>query len=179
MSIVTISSGVHVGQRPEGDPGDFIDWFDAAPTTQFSTFSLTSAAAVKTGPQRISGHALLKGEPIEFGVDRRARDVLTTSLANVAAEALLGGRPRTTLSGFRDAAIRSGFLANVAWSERNNAGGSATPFNVWGVITVPDATVQGTSERLSFTVWPCDAVFWIGTRNWFLTPTAYASLSGS
>ena len=179
MSTVTISSGVHVGQRPEGDPGDFIDWFAATTTAQFSTFTFSASTAPKTSAQRISGHASLTGAPIEFGVDRRARNIITDHLASIAAQELLGGRPRATLSGFRDAAIRSGFLVNAAWSERDNSGGSARAFNVWGVIVVNDATVSGLNERLSVTLWPCDAAFWIGTRNWFLTPTAYASLSGS
>ena len=181
---LTISSGVHVGQRPEGDPGDFIDWFDAAPTTQFSQFSITAVPrrpGGATGGQGIRGHAGLRGEPIAFEFERLTRDVLRTNLAEINAEALLGGAPRATLSGFRDAAIRSGYLAEFTWRERNNATGALTDeFSVWGVCVVQDSTVRGLEEFMRVLVFPCDAAFWIGTRNWFLTPDAYASLgSGS
>ena len=176
MSTVTISSGVHLGTRDDSE--DFIDWFDASPTSQFSTFSFSATATVKSSAQRISGHAGLRGAPIEFGVERRARDVVSAHLVNVAAEGLLNGRPRTTLSGFRDAVMRSGFLCKVAWSERNNAGGANQAFEVWGVIVVNDATVQGLNERLSFTVWPCCAVAYTGLGSWVLNPECFAELGG-
>ena len=178
MATVTISSGVHVGTRY--DNAAFIDWFAASPTTQFSSFSFTSAGSVpsaRTGPQQISGHASLTDLPIEFSVERRARDVLTDSLAAVAVKDLLNGRPRTTLSGFKDAMARSGYLVKVGWSERDNVSGSTNAYEVWGVLQVPDATVRGARESLRLVLWPCDALGWIGTTSWFLTPTEYAALS--
>ena len=178
MAIVTFSSGVHVGVRDDATEWD--TWFAAATTSQFATFSLTSAGAIarsRTGPQAITGHAGLVGGPVVFQVDRRARDVITDSLAAVAVEDLLNGRPRTTLSGFRDAVARSGFLAKVAWTERRNSGGTAESFEVWGVVQVTDASVRGLSESLQVTVWPCDLLWWAGTTSCFLSPTAYAALS--
>jgi hypothetical protein len=174
MATLTISSGVHVGVRD--DTTDWTDWFAASPTTQFTQFALSSANPVRTGPQGIAGHADLRGAPIVFQVDRRARDVLTDSLAAVAVEDLLNGRPRTTLSGFRDAVARSGFLANFAWTERRNDGTGAESFNVWGVGVVTDASVRGFTESLQLTVWPCDLLWWTGTTSCFLTPTAYTEL---
>jgi hypothetical protein len=175
MATLTISSGVHVGTRD--DASDFIDWFAATTTTRFSTFTLSSAGATKTGPQAITGHADLSGAPIEFQIERRARDVLTDSLAAVVIEDLVGGRPRTTLSGFKDAMARSGELVKVAWSERRNDGGAAESFEVWGVLVVANATVRGLNESLSLVLWPCDALGWVGTTNWFLTPDKYTELS--
>jgi hypothetical protein len=150
-----------------------MEWFDSTPTTRFSSFTLSSANTVKTGPQAITGHASLKGNPIEFQVDRRARDVVTDSLAAVVVEDLENGRPRTTLSGFRDAAARSGELVNVAWSERRNDGGTAESFSVCGVLVIADASVRGLTESLRLVLWPCDALAWMGTTNWFLCPGAY------
>jgi hypothetical protein len=115
------------------------------------------------------------GAPVAFQVDRRARDVLTDALAAVAVEDLLNGRPRTNLSGFRDAVARSGFLCKVAWSERKNAGGTPESFSVWGVVQVTDASVRGVTESLQVTVWPCDLLWWSGTNTCFLTPDAYPS----
>jgi hypothetical protein len=174
MATLTISSGVHVGTRD--DTTDWDTWFAEATTTQFSTFTLSSANTVRTGPQGITGHASLVGGPIIFQIDRRARDVLTDSLASVAVEDLLNGRPRTTLSGFRDAVARSGYLAKFAWTERRNDGGTAESFEVWGVGVVTDASVRGLTESLQLTVWPCDLLWWTGTANCFLTPDAYADL---
>jgi len=174
MATLTISSGVHVGTRD--DSTAWTTWFAATTTTQFSTFTLSSTNAVKTGPQTISGHADLKGNPITFNIERRARDVVTDSLAAVQVEDLLNARPRTTLSGFRDAVARSGYLANFAWTERRNDGGTAESFSVWGVVQVTDASVRGLSESLQLTVWPCDLLWWAGTTSCFLTPAAYADL---
>jgi hypothetical protein len=177
MATLTISSGVHVGTRD--DSTDWTTWFEASPTTQFETFTLASTSATvsrRTGPQAITGHADLVGGPVIFQVDRRARDVITDSLAAVAVEDLLNGRPRTTLSGFRDAVARSGYLANVAWSERRNDGGTAESFSVWGVIQVTDASVRGLTESLQLTVWPCDLLWWTGTTSCYLSPAAYADL---
>jgi hypothetical protein len=175
MSVVTFSSGVHAGARAAGSMTSA--WFSATPTTQFATFSLTSASAPRTGPQGVSGHANLKDAPVEFQVERNARDTLTNNLSLIAVQDMLNGRPRTTLSGWRDAGARSGFLAKVAWSERVNATGAlSTPFEVWGVVQVVDASVRGTRENLRVLVWPCDALFFIGTTNWWVTPSAYATL---
>jgi hypothetical protein len=176
MAVLTFSSGVHVGTRD--DTTEWETWFAASPTTQFASFSLTSAGAVvraRTGPQAITGHADLVGGPVIFQVDRRARDVLTDALAVVAVEDLLNGRPRTNLSGFRDAVARSGFLAKVAWTERRNSGGAAESFSVWGVVQITDASVRGVTESLQVTVWPCDLLWWAGTTTCFLTPDAYPS----
>ena len=172
MATLTFTSGVHVGTRDDSLPWE--DWFASSTTAQFSTFTLSSASTVRTGPQGVSGHASLRGAPVIFQVDRRARDVLTASLAAVQVEDLLNGRPRTTLSGFRDAVARSGYLCNVAWSERKNSGGTES-FSVWGVVQVTDASVRGLTESLQLTVWPCDLLWWTGTDSCFLTPTAYPS----
>jgi len=174
MAEVTFSSGVHVGVRD--DSTEWETWFAEATTTQFATFKLSSAETVRTGPQGITGHAGLRGGPVIFQVDRRARDTLSASLVGIAAEDLLNGRPRTTLSGFRDAVARSGFLAKVAWAERKNAGGTPESFEVWGVVQVTDASVRGLTESLQLTVWPCDLLWWAGTTSCFLSPTAYAEL---
>jgi hypothetical protein len=175
MSVVTFSSGVHAGTRGAGSMS--AGWFGSAPSTQFATFSLTSASAPRTGPQSLSGHANLKDAPIEFQVERNARDTLTDKLSLIAVQEMLNGRPRATLSGWRDAGVRSGALAKVVWSERVNASGTASsPFEVWGVVQVVDASVRGTRETLRFLVWPCDALFFIGTTNWWVTPSAYALL---
>ena len=179
MATLTISSGVHVGTRD--DSMDWTAWFAASTTTQFATFTLASTSATvsrRTGPQAITGHAGLVGGPVIFQVDRRARDVLTDALAAVAVEDLLNGRPRTTLSGFRDAVARSGYLANVAWTERRNDGGTAESFSVWGVIQVTDASVRGLTESLQLTVWPCCMLFHAGTNNVFMCPDAYDDLIG-
>lgn len=154
-------------------------WFSASTTTQFTTFTLSSVSVdrgARTGPQGITGHADLSDYPIEFSVDRRARDVLTDSLAAVVAKDMLNGRPFRTLSGWRDAVARSGYLANVAWSERRNDGGAAEEFSVWGVLQVPDASVRGLRESLRILVWPCDALFLTGTDTVSVTPPAYALL---
>jgi len=180
MATLTISSGVHVGVRD--DSAEWTTWFAASTTTQFATFTLSSASgtvSLRTGPQAITGHAGLVGGPVIFQVDRRARDVITDSLSSVAVEDLLNGRPRTTLSGFRDAVARSGFLAKFAWTERRNDGGTAESFEVWGVGVVTDASVRGLTESLQLTVWPCDLLWWTGTNACFLSPTAYALLVGS
>jgi len=176
MATLTISSGVHVGVRD--DATEWTTWFASGTTEQFGSFTLSSASTtvgLRTGPQAVSGHASLRGAPVIFQVDRRARDVVTDALSAVAVEDLLNGRPRTTLSGFRDAVARSGFLANVAWSERRNDGGAAESFSVWGVVQVTDASVRGLTESLQLTVWPCDLLWWSGTTSCFLTPDAYPS----
>ena len=173
---LTISSGVHVGTR--NDAASFITWFAASPTTQFSQFTVTAVpkrVGGQTGGQIIVGHAGLKGQPIAFEFNRLTRDVLTDSLAAVQVEDLLG--VRTGLSGWKDAVARSGFLANVAWNERDNSTGGLTAFSVWGVLQVVDASVRGSAESMRVVLFPCDALSWIGTGSWFLTPTKYASLS--
>jgi hypothetical protein len=174
VSTLTISSGVHVGTR--NDATAFITWFAASPTTQFSPFTITSAArsGVGVGGQAVLGHAGITDRPVVFEFQRRTRDVLNDSLAAVVAKDLLNGQPKTTLSGWRDAIARSGFLVNVAWSERRNAGGS-TAFSVWGVLVVEDASVRGFTESMRLVLHPCDALCWLGTGKWFMSPLAYAA----
>jgi hypothetical protein len=176
MAEVTFSSGVHVGIR--NDNASYTEWFAEDPVNQFEEFKLSSAEAVRTGPQGITGHAGLVGGPVVFQVDRRARDVLTDSLAAVAVEDLLNGRPRATLSGFRDAVARSGYLAKVAWTERRNDLSYPESFEVWGVVQVTDASVRGTRESLQVTVWPCDLLWWTGTNFCFLSSDEYDRLIG-
>jgi hypothetical protein len=89
---------------------------------------------------------------------------------------MLNGRPFTTLSGWRDAGVRAGVLAKFAWTERRNTGAGDGSFEVWGVAQVTDATVAGTRESLRILVWPCHALFFIGTTNWWVTPDGYALL---
>lgn len=173
---VTFSSGVHVGQRDDGLPWE--DWFNAVPTTQFSSFTLVGTPrgpGGKVGGTRLSGHAGLRDRPVVFEFQRLTRDVLTDSLAALHAEGLKNGRPSTTLSGFRDAVARSGFLCNVSWTERRNSGG-AQAFSVWGVVLVEEATVTGVTELLQVTLWPCDLLNWGGTGTFFLSPPAFDAL---
>lgn len=177
MATLTISSGVHVGARGAGAINQA--WFADSPTTQFTTFSLTSAStniSLRTGPQGISGHGSLTDLPIAFEFERRTRDVLTDSLAAVAVKDLLNGGPRTTLSGARDAVARSGYLASFAWSERRNDGGAAESFTVWGVCRVTTADVRGLRESMTLLIYPCDYLWWTGTETVYTTPTAYAAL---
>jgi hypothetical protein len=175
VSTLTISSGVHYGTR--NDAVSFITWFAAIPTAQFAPFTVTSASrpGVGVGGQAVLGHAGLRGQPIAFEFNRRTRDVLTDSLAAVQVEDLLG--VRTGLSGWKDAVARSGYLVNVVWNERDNSAGGLTAFNVWGVLRVEDASVRGFTESMRVILYPCDALTWTGTGNWFLTPTKYAELS--
>ena len=175
---ITISSGVHVGTRD--DNAAFVDWFAASPTTRFTTVTLQGVArwaGGRTGGSIITGHAGLGGQPVTFEFERLTRDVLTDSLAAVVTEDLINGRPRTTLSGFKDAMARGGELVKVAWTERRNDGSTPESFEVWGVLVVADATVRGTRESLRVVLWPCDALGWVGTTNWFLTPDKYAELT--
>jgi hypothetical protein len=179
MASLVITSGVHVGVRGAGAIQQ--DWFGSTPTTQFSTVTLTSANAsvsMKQGPQAIVGHAGLSDEPIAFEFERRTRDTLTGGLAALAVKDLLNGGSRTTLSGAQDAVARSGFLANFAWSERNNAGGAPTDFNVWGVCRIVQPTVRGARETMTLLVYPCAVFSWTGTENVFVDPTTYAALPG-
>ena len=180
MATLTISSGVHVGAR--GTSSINQAWFAASPTTQFTTFGLTSTSAdvrLRQGPQSITGHADLVDEPIAFEFSRRTRDTLTSSLAAVAVKDLLNGGPRTTLTGARDAVARSGFLAKFAWSERTNAGGVNTDFSVWGIAKVAQPSVRGLSETMTLLVYPCALFWWTGTESAFVTPDAYAALSAA
>lgn len=175
MATLTISSGVHVGSRGAGSINQ--GWFAGTTSTQFTQFSLTSSNSdvrLRTGPQAIIGHASLTDQPIQFEFARRTRDVLTDSLAAVAAKDVLNGGPRTTLSGYRDAVARSGYLASFAWSERDNASGT-NAFTVWGICTVNAPTVRGTTESMVLLVYPCDVLWWTGTETLFTSPTAYAA----
>ena len=178
MATVTFSSGVHAGTRDAStDMGQA--WFNGFTTAQFPTFSLTSVSVdvkSRTGPQAVSGHANLWDAPIEFTVERSARDVVTDFLAFVAVKGLLNGRPFTTLSGWRDAVAQAGYLANVSWTERRNDGGAAESFSVWGVVLVTNATVRGARETLQILVWPCCALFMTGTNTVFVTPDCYDDL---
>ena len=175
--VLTITSGVHLGVQ-DGDPISQ-GWFDAAPTTQFSPITLSSASAPKTGGQTIVGHAGLFHEPISFEFERRTRDVLTSGLAAAAAKGLLNGRSRRTLSGFQDAVVQAGFLCRFQWSERNNATpASPNAFDIWGVFEVITPTVRGLTERMAIRVHPCDLVYLVGTDNVSVTPDAYDLLDG-
>ena len=179
MATLEISSGVHVGAR--GTSSINQAWFSGSPTTQFTTFSLTSTSSdvrLRQGPQSITGHADLVDEPIAFEFSRRTRDTLTTSLAAVAAKDLLNGGPRTTLTGARDAVARSGFLAKFAWSERVNAGGT-NDFSVWGIARVAQPSVRGLSETMTLLVYPVCLLWLAGTESVFAAPDCYAALSAA
>ena len=172
MGVITISSNVHVGTRVRGVQMHQ-GWFAASPASLFTSFSFTGSTAA----QGVSGHADLTDSPVEFSIQRRVRDVLTASLADVAAQGLLNGRPFKTLSGWRDAGAQAGQLVRVQWSERDNATQTAiSAFDVYGVLTVTEASVRGINENLSFVLWPCDALFYVGTNSWFVTPAGYALL---
>ena len=173
---VTFSSLVHVGARDDSLPPS--EWFASDPVAQFEQFSLSTDSVARTGAQTIVGHADLSDRPVQFTVQRRARDTLSSHLAVIAAKDLLNGAPRTTFSGFRDAVARSGYLATVAWSERWNATASRASYSVTGVVLVTNAAVTGLQEQLQVLVWPCDALGWIGTTAWFCTPSALALLRG-
>jgi len=172
MGTIAISSNVHVGTRVRGERMNQ-GWFAASPSALFTSFSFTGATAA----QGISGHGDLPNSPVEFSIERRARDVLTDSLAVVAAQGLLNGRPFKGLSAWRDAGVQAGQLVRVQWSERNNATpGSPKAFDKYGVITVNEASVQGQRESLRFVLWPCSALFYVGTLSWLVTPAGYALL---
>lgn len=172
MGTITISSNVHVGTRVRGERMNQ-GWFAATPSELFTSFSFTGSTAA----QGISGHGSLADAPVEFSIQRRARDVLTDSLASVAAQGMLNGRPFKGLSGWRDALVQSGQLVRVQWSERDNATQAATSaFDVYGVITVTEASVRGLNESLSFVLWPCSALAFVGTNSWLVTPAGYALL---
>ena len=173
MSTVTFTSGIHVGQRPEGAPGNFIDWFAATTTAQFSTFSLqVSGVQVLTSVQGRVGDR----DPVLLRFGGGGLPSAYNSLSAVAARGVLNGAPRVNISDFRDAAIRSGFLVNISMQLE----GDAEPRPDWGILTNVQNSVAGGQRGWSVEAifHPCDAAFWIGTRNWFLTPTAYASLAG-
>ena len=177
MASLTITSGVHVGSRGTGSIHQ--GWFAGSPSTQFTTFALTSANAdvkLRQGPQVIIGHADLDDEPIAFEFSRRTRDALTSDLADVAVKSLLNGQPQRTLSGSLQAVARAGYLANFAWSERTNAGGANTSFSVWGVARVVQPTVRGLTETMTLLVYPCSLLWWTGTETVFVDPTTYAAL---
>ncbi len=177
MATLTISSGIYIGAW---QPNEGINqgWFDPSPLTQFTQFSLTSAnSGIKQGPQAIVGHADLFDEPVAFEFERRTRDTLTSALAAVAVKNLMNGRTRTTLSGFRDAAVVAGYLARFQWHERRNAQGDAgQAFDIWGICQVVQPSVRGAQERMTLLVRPCDALWWVGTGTVMVTPAAYAAL---
>jgi len=171
MATLTISSGVYVGTRQAGPLTS--SWFAGSPTTQFTTFSLTSTGVgvkLRQGPQGIVGHANLYDEPVVFEFNRLTRDKLSSDLASVAVKNMLNGAPRTTLSGFRDVVAGAGRLAKFSWTERKNAGGAGTSFDVWGVCKVVQPSVRGLSETLQLLVYPCDLLWWTGTDSVFIRP---------
>lgn len=178
MGTVTITSGVHVGQRGVGSINQA--WFASTPTTQFSAITLSSvggAAQVTQGPQRILGHPGIEDEPVAFEFTRRTRDVLTDQLAAVVVKDLLNGGSRATSSGFRDAVARAGFLARFDWCEpRGSSPSSPRQLSLWGVARVSQASVRGLEQNLTLLVYPCSLLWWSRTESVFVTPTAYAAL---
>lgn len=170
MSIVTFASGVHVGARDDAQP--FIDWFATTPTTQFSTFSLALASAqVLTA---VEGRA---GDREQLLLRFQGRGMATgyDSLKAISARGPLGDRPLVGLSGFLDWMAREAYLTQITlrlvgdisrteWGVLSNVRNSVGPGSAWSVQAVFN---------------PCDALGWVGTTNWFLTPTVYADLAGA
>ena len=170
MSTVTFSSGVHVGTRD--DSTAFISWFAASPTTQFSTVTLAlSDVQVLTSVEGRAGDR----EAVALRFAGGGLPAAYNALKAIDARSVLGGEPRTTLSDFRDAVARSGYLTLMTL----RLYGDDAARTEWGIVTNVRNTVSG-GERgwgVSAVFQPCDALSWVGTTNWFLTPAQYALLS--
>ena len=170
MSTVTFASGVHVGTRD--DNAAFIDWFAAETTTQFSTVTLAlSSVQVLTSVEGRAGDR----EPVALRFEGGGLPAAYDSLKAIDCRDVIGGAPRTTLSGFKDAMARSGYLVQMTL----RLYGDAADRTEWGILTNVRNSVAG-GERgwsVSAIFQPCDALGWVGTTNWYLTPESYAELS--
>lgn len=171
MSTVTFESGVHLGTR--NDAADFIDWFDASPTTQFSPITVAvSSVQVLTSVEGRLGD----GDPVLVQFGGGGLPSAYDALSAVAARGVLNGAPRKTLSGFRDAVIQSGFLLKMSMRLEWDSDARSE----WGILTNLRNTVQGGQRgwRLSAVFHPCCAVAYTGLGSWVLNPVCFAELGG-
>ena len=171
MSLVTIRSGVHVGDRD--DTAEFVTWFGATPVVRFSPITL-----------ELADHKSLIGiegrlgdrQPVTLQFRGAGMAAGYDQLQALSCKRLLGGQPKTTLSGFRDAGTGKdeGELVQLEMRLYQDA----AVRNEWGVLTQVRNTVRAGSWEVTGIFHPCDALFWIGTTNWFLSPPAYTALGG-
>lgn len=168
--VVTISSGVHVGTRVRGERMNQ-GWFGASPSTLFTSIELDLAdvqglESIVNTPEydapvslRFAGSGLRDALPLLRGVEARG---------------LLNGQPFTGLSGWRDALAKSGQLVNLSLYLYKDT----TARSGFGVLTDVQANVEFGARNWSVTArfWPCDALNYVGTLSWFVTPAGYALL---
>lgn len=171
MSSVTFSSGVHVGTR--NDLVAFHGWFAPGLTTQFAPITLAlSDVQVLTSVEGRAGDS----EPVLLTFRGGGLPAAYDALKAIDCRDLLNGRPRTTLSGFRDAMARSGYLVQMSLQLE----GDTEARTEWGVLANLRNTVAGGQRgwTVSGVFHPCDALGQIGTTRWYLTPTLYVALAG-
>jgi hypothetical protein len=167
MSTVTFTSGVHVGVRD--DSIDFIDWFEATPTVQFATVTLALASVqVLTNVEGRAGDR----EPVLLRFEGGGLPASYNSLKAIDVRELQGD-VKTTLSGWRDAVARSGLMVEMSL----RLYGDSEARTEWGILTQVRNTIAGGERGWGVTAVfiPCDALCWVGTSNWFMSPVAYAS----
>jgi hypothetical protein len=167
MSTVTFSSGVHTGYPIPFE--DFIAWFDPAVTVQFSPVTLALASVqVLTNVEGRAGDR----EPVLLRFEGGGLPAAYNALKAIDVRDLQG-EVKTTLSGWRDAVARSGFLVEMSLQLY----GDTVARTEWGILTQVRNTVAGGERGWGVTAVfiPCDALNWLGTGNWFMSPTAYAS----
>lgn len=169
--VVTISSGVHVGTRVRGERMNQ-GWFAASPSTLFSPIEL-DLADVQGLESIVNTPEYPAPVSLRFA-GSGMRDALPL-LRSVEARGLLNGQPFTTLSGWRDAGAQTGQLVNLALFLYKDA----TARSGFGVLSDVQATVEFGQRNWSITArfWPCDALFFVGTNSWLVTPAAYALLA--
>lgn len=169
MSSVTFSSGVHVGTR--NDAAAFITWFAASPTTEFSPVTLAlSGVQVLTSAEGRVGDS----EPVLLRFEGSGLTSAYDALKAIDSRDVVGGAPRTTLGGFKDAVARSGRLMQISL----RLYGDSAARTEWGILSGVRNSVAGGERGWSVSaVWqPCDALGLIAGA-WYLSPTAYAELS--
>jgi hypothetical protein len=170
VSSVTISSGVHVGERDDTLPR--MEWFDPYPVEQFTAFTLALAdVQVLTSVEGRPGDR----EPLLMRFQGRGMSTSYDLLKAVDVRELLNGEPRTAMSGFKDAMARSGRLVKISmriWRD-------AYERSEWGVLTQVRNQIGGGegSWGVSAIFMPCDALGLINTTTWYMSPAAYVAPS--